>query len=241
MTHQDQTDMAAETGAGVEAAERADAQAGQKRLVEALLFASAEPLAEADLRAYLPEEADLPALLAELQADYQDRGVSLVRVAQGWAFRTAEDLAPRLRREVEQARPLTKAALETLAIIAYHQPVTRAEIEGIRGVSTSKGTLDTLMEAGWIRPGRRRQTPGKPLTWVTTKGFLDHFALASLEELPGVEELKAAGLLDSRPAIATLPGGSLGDGEDEDSASQEAEEDEPGLFEPPEPADEEQG
>lgn len=215
-------------------AEALDSRTGQRRMVEALLFAAADPMSEADLRAHLPEEVDLVGLLSELQDSYSDRGINLVRVAGGWAFRTAPDLAPRLRREVPQERPLTKAALETLAIVAYHQPVTRAEIEGIRGVSISRGTLDSLMDAGWVRPGRRRQTPGKPLTWVTTKGFLDHFGLASMDELPGLEELKAAGLLDSRPAIATLPGGALSDPPDDMSDN----DDEGDLFEPPAPPDE---
>jgi segregation and condensation protein B len=185
------------------------------RLIEAVLFAAAEPMADAALRARLPADADLGAVLGELAAHYAGRGVTLVRVAGGWAFRTAPDLAARLRVEVPAPRRLSRAALETLAIVAYHQPVTRAEIEAIRGVATSKGTLDVLLEAGWIRPGRRRQTPGRPLTWVTDKGFLDHFGLVSLDDLPGVAELRAAGLLDSRPAIATLPGGRVADREAE--------------------------
>ena len=189
------------------------AKASPARLVEALLFAAAEPVDEADLRDRLPADADLQAILADLVETYRNRGVVLTRVANGWAFRTAPDLAPHLRLERPSPRKLSRVGLETMAIIAYHQPVTRAEIENIRGVATSKGTLDILMEAGWIRPGRRRQTPGRPLTWVTTKGFLDHFGLASLDELPGIEELKATGFLDSRPAIATLPGG-LMDGRD---------------------------
>ena len=185
------------------------------RLVEALLFASADPLTDQDLRARLPESADLAAVMARLQADYDGRGIVLMRVAGGWAFRTAPDLADRLRLDVAQPRKLSRAALETLAIIAYHQPATRPEVEAIRGVSTSKGTLDTLIEAGWIRPGRRRQSPGRPLTWVTTPAFLDHFGLHSLEDLPGVEEMKAAGLLDARPLITKLPGGSA-DAHDDD-------------------------
>ncbi|MEM7446302.1 MAG: SMC-Scp complex subunit ScpB [Pseudomonadota bacterium] len=198
-------------------------QVSPARLVEALLFASAEPLEEAVLRDRLPEDADLQAILADLTEAYRNRGVVLMKVANGWAFRTAPDLAPYLRLERPSPRKLSRVALETLAIIAYHQPVTRTEIEGIRGVATSKGTLDMLMEAEWIRPGRRRQTPGRPLTWVTTKGFLDHFGLASVDELPGVEELKATGLLDSRPAIATLPGGLADqseDGEEDDDGEE---------------------
>jgi len=188
----------------------------QVRLVEALLFAAPEPMDAAALRARLPAEADLAAILADLEALYAGRGIVLARVAGGWAFRTAADLAPALKLDIPTPKKLTRAALETLAIVAYHQPATRGEIESIRGVATSKGTLDTLMEAGWIRPGRRRQSPGRPLTWVTTKGFLDHFGLDSLDELPGIEELKAAGLLDARPAIATLPGGRA-DARDEDA------------------------
>ncbi|MBW8726976.1 MAG: SMC-Scp complex subunit ScpB [Inquilinus limosus] len=141
------------------------------------------------------------------------RGVALMPVAGGWAFRTALDLAPLLRDAGHVVRRLTRAALETLAIIAYHQPVTRPEIEAVRGVAVAKGTLDTLLEAGWIAPGRRRQQPGRPLTWITTQGFLDHFGLAGLEDLPSVDELKASGLLDPRPAMAVLPGGTLS-GED---------------------------
>lgn len=174
------------------------------RLVEALLFAASEPLGDAVLRSRLPEDADLAAILADLERLYEGRGVNLVRIAEGWAFRTAPDLASRMRITRDMPRKPSRAAVETLSIIAYHQPVTRAEIESIRGVTTSKGTLDILMEAGWIRPGRRRETPGRPLTWITTKAFLDHFGLISLEELPGVEELKSAGLLDTRPAIDTL-------------------------------------
>jgi len=174
------------------------------RLIEALLFAAAEPLGDAVLRARLPEEADLAAILADLGRLYEGRGVNLVRIAEGWAMRTAPDLTSRIRLSKDVPRKPSRAAVETLSIIAYHQPVTRAEIESIRGVTTSKGTLDLLMEAGWVRPGRRRATPGRPLTWITTKEFLDHFGLASLEDLPGVEELKSAGLLDTRPAIDTL-------------------------------------
>jgi segregation and condensation protein B len=178
----------------------------QLRLLEALLFASAEPLDEGVLQRQLGEEADVRALLADLQALYANRGVNLHAAAGRWAFRTAPDLAEALRRDVEVRSKPSRAAVETLAIIAYHQPVTRAEIESIRGVTTSKGTLDLLMEAGWVRPGKRRETPGRPLTWVTTPGFLDHFGLASLRDLPGVEDLRAAGLLDARPAMASIPG-----------------------------------
>lgn len=171
------------------------------RLLEALLFASAEPVPEAALAARFGDGVDVPALLEDLRRHYASRGVVLVRIGAAWAFRTAPDLADRLRVEEEVARKLSRAAVETLAIIAYHQPVTRGEIEQIRGVATSKGTLDLLMEQNWIRPGKRKETPGRPLTWITTEHFLDHFGLESLKELPGVEELRATGLLDSRPVL----------------------------------------
>ena len=174
-------------------------QAQRLRLIEALIFAAAEPLSEGALMARLDDGADLPVLLAELAERYAGRGVNLVRLAGGWTFRTAPDLAPRLRIERKVARKPSRAAVETLAVIAYHQPVTRAEIEEIRGVALSKGTLDTLLEAGWVQPKGRRDTPGRPLNWVTTAGFLAHFGLASLDELPGVDELRAAGLLDAGP------------------------------------------
>ena len=180
------------------------------RVIEAVLFAAAEPQSDATLQAYLPAGVDLSAILAELAAHYDGRGVNLVRVADGWAFRTAPDLAGQVRTERTETRRLSRAAVETMAVIAYHQPVTRAEIEAIRGVAVSKGTLDVLLEAGWVRPGRRRQTPGRPLTWLTTAAFLDHFGLASLDDLPGLADLKAAGLLDTRPAMAILPGGLAG-------------------------------
>lgn len=172
------------------------------RLLEAVLFASAEPLSERALANRLPEEADLKALLTTLRADYAGRGVTLVRRGKSWAFRTAEDLSGIFEKEMDVARKLSRAAVETLAIVAYHQPVTRGEIEEIRGVSLSKGTLDTLFEAGWVKPGKRRETPGRPLTWSTTDDFLDHFGLETLRDLPGVKELKAAGLLESGPAIS---------------------------------------
>jgi segregation and condensation protein B len=175
-------------------------QAQRLRLLEALIFAAGEPLGEDALMARLDDTADLPALLAELAERYAGRGVNLVRLAGGWTFRTAPDLAPRLRIERKVARKLSRAAVETLAVIAYHQPVTRGEIEEIRGVALSKGTLDTLLEAGWVQPKGRRDTPGRPLNWVTTAGFLAHFGLDSLDELPGVDELRAAGLLDAGPA-----------------------------------------
>ena len=171
------------------------------RLLEAILFAAAEPLSEKQLTARLPEDADLKDLVAALQAYYEGRGVQLVRRGKSWAFRTADDIRPMLEKEIVVPRKLSKAAMETLAIVAYHQPVTRAEIEEIRGVSLSKGTLDVLLEAEWIKPGKRRETPGRPLTWRTTDDFLDHFGLEDIRDLPGIKELKAAGLLESGPAI----------------------------------------
>ena len=168
------------------------------RMIEALLFASAEPATIEDIAARLPEGADVGALLDELQATYASRGVNLVRVAGKWAFRTAGDLSFLLAREAVEQKKLSRAALETLAIIAYHQPVTRADIEEIRGVATSTGTLDVLLEAGWIRMRGRRKAPGRPITYGTTDTFLSHFGLDSVGDLPGVEELKAAGLLDAR-------------------------------------------
>jgi len=163
------------------------------RLVEALLFAASSPLDEASLKERLPEGTDLAALIQELTAFYAPRGVNIVSVAGGWTFRTAPDVAPRLKLTQKVSRKLSRAAIETLAVIAYHQPVTRAEIEEIRGVVISRGTLDTLMEAGWILPKGRKQTVGRPATWVTTEAFLLHFGLASLADLPGMDELRAAG------------------------------------------------
>jgi segregation and condensation protein B len=174
------------------------------RLVEALLFASAKPLTEAELAAHLPADTDVKAVLGRLAEHYAGRGVQLTEVADGWAIRTAPDLAAALRLTVEVPRRLSRAAVEALAIIAYHQPVTRGEIEEIRGVALSKGTLDLLLEQDWIKPRGHKQTPGRPALWVTTDEFLSHFGLANVRDLPGVEELKAAGLLDRRPTFTTL-------------------------------------
>jgi segregation and condensation protein B len=171
------------------------------RLLEALLFAAPEPLAEDELVRRLGDTVDLGVLLRQLAESYVERGVNLVRLAGGWTFRTAPDLASELTSERSVVRKLSRAAVETLAIIAYHQPVTRAEIEAIRGVALARGTLDRLMEAGWVRPRGRREGPGRPLNWVTTPAFLAHFGLDRLDELPGIEELRAAGLLDIGPAV----------------------------------------
>ncbi|PZA12019.1 SMC-Scp complex subunit ScpB [Rhodopseudomonas palustris] len=168
------------------------------RLLEALLFASPEPLDQAALAKRMPEGVDVKVALKQLQEDYAGRGVNLVRVANKWSFRTAGDLAWLMTRESTETRKLSRAAIEMLAIIAYHQPITRVEIEEIRGVATSKGTLDVLLETGWIKPRGRRKTPGRPLTFGTTEAFLSQFSLESLTDLPGLEELKGTGLLDTR-------------------------------------------
>ena len=169
----------------------------QIRLIEALLFSAKTPLSAQIIAEHIPELEDVAVLLADLSAHYSERGVNLLNVAGGWTFRTAPDLAPVLRREAEVQRKLSRAALETLAIVAYHQPVTRIEIEQIRGVTVSRGTLDILFDAGWVAPKGRRRTPGRPVTWVTTDAFLNHFGLSETDDLPGIEELKAAGLLDA--------------------------------------------
>ncbi len=165
------------------------------RAVEALLFAAAEPMSVDSIRAHVGD-IDVRATLARLRADYSGRGVMLVRRGERWHFETAPDLAHLLRRDREDVRRLSQAGTETLAIIAYHEPVTRAEIESIRGVQTGKGTLDVLMEAGWVRPAGRREVPGRPLMFATTPDFLAHFGLESHRDLPGIDDLKAAGLLD---------------------------------------------
>jgi segregation and condensation protein B len=176
------------------------------RVLEALLFASSEPVDANSLRAYVGPEADVAGLLLTLQQRYAGRGVNLVQRADKWAFRTAEDLGFLLRREEHETRPLSRAALETLSIIAYHQPATRAEIEEVRGVATGKGTIDLLLEAGWIRMRGRRRTPGRPVTYGTTDAFLDHFGLETLGDLPGLEELKGSGLLSNRlPPSMQIP------------------------------------
>jgi segregation and condensation protein B len=175
------------------------------RMVEAVLFASHKPLNSRELAERLPEGADVAEALARLRVLYAGRGVELVRVGQGWAFRSAPDLGHLMHREVVETRKLSRAAIETLAIVAYHQPVTRVEIEEIRGVAVSKGTVDLLIEMGWIRVGRRRESPGRPVTFVTTEGFLDHFGLESAGDLPGLAELRASGLLDAR----AVPGGAV--------------------------------
>lgn len=188
------------------------------RIAEALLFASAEPLGSSDFATYLSEGADIAEVMDQLERRYEGRGVTLVRRGDKWAFRTAEDLGFLLRREESESRTLSRAALETLSIIAYHQPTTRAEVEEVRGVATGRGTLDLLMEAGWVKMRGRRRTPGRPVTYGTTDGFLDHFGLESLSDLPGLDELKGAGLLSNRlPPSMQVPlpfDGPLRDDED---------------------------
>lgn len=173
--------------------------AEQERMVEAILFASAEPVSLREMQERMPHGCDAAEALAYLRRRYEGRGVQLVKVGEGFAFRTAPDLGFLLQRETVELRKLSRAAIETLAIVAYHQPVTRAEIEEIRGVAVSRGTVDQLLELGWIRFGRRRMTPGRPVTFVVTESFLDHFGLESARDLPGLKELRAAGLLDNRP------------------------------------------
>ncbi|HEX8526012.1 SMC-Scp complex subunit ScpB [Allosphingosinicella sp.] len=177
------------------------------RAVEATLFAAEAPLSPAEIADYVGEHVDVAQALAELHAHYSGRGIELVERGKAWHFQTAPDLAHILRPEREESRRLSRAAVETLAIIAYHEPVTRAEIEAIRGVQISKGTLDVLMEAGWVRPAGRREVPGRPLTFATTATFLQHFGLSSRRDLPGIDDLKAAGLLDPIEAALEQMGG----------------------------------
>ena len=193
--------------------------AEQERMVEAVLFATAEPVTISELNKRLPEGCDAAEAVTHLRSRYAGRGVNLVRVGDAWAMRTAPDLGWLMHTQMVETRRLSRAATETLAIIAYHQPVTRAEIEEIRGVSLSRGTIDQLMELDWIRFGRRRMTPGRPLTFVVTEGFLDHFGLESPRDLPGVKELRDAGLLDSRGLPGGLPTHDADD-EGEDLAGQ---------------------
>jgi segregation and condensation protein B len=188
------------------------------RIAEALLFASAEPMPEATIAARMPEGVDVGAVLAKLRADYAGRGVHLVRVGPKWLFRTADDLSWLLSTSGREVKKLSRAALETLAIIAYHQPATRAEIEDIRGVAVAKGTIDVLLETGWIKLRGRRRAPGRPITYGTTDGFLLHFGLETIGDLPGLEELRGAGLFEGRlPSTFAVPlprDGDLTDDED---------------------------
>ena len=182
------------------------AELEQERMVEAILFASAEPVTLNELRNRIPYDFDIRAAVNRLAERYADRGVMVVRVGDAWAFRTAPDLGHLMKREKVVQRRLSRAALETLAIIAYHQPATRAQIEEIRGVSVSRGTLDQLIEIGWVGIGRRKKTPGRPVTFLVTRRFLDHFGLESVSDLPGLRELREAGLLESQSEDSLLSG-----------------------------------
>jgi len=189
--------------------------AEQERMVEAVLFASAAPVTLRDLVARMPHGCNPAEALAHLRKKYDGRGVQVVKIGDTWAMRTAPDLGFLMQKETVETRKLSRAAIETLAIIAYHQPVTRAEIEEIRGVSVSRGTVDQLLEMEWIRLGRRKMTPGRPVTFVVTPQFLDHFGLESARDLPGLKELRAAGLLENRPPPGALALGDLDDSDDE--------------------------
>jgi len=188
----------------------------QERMVEALLFASAAPMSLAEITNRLPHGCDAREALLHLGKRYEGRGVALKRIGDAWAFRTAPDLGFLMQKEQVEHRKLSRAAIETLAIIAYHQPATRAEIEEIRGVSVSRGTLDMLIELSWVKLGRRKMTPGRPVTFIVTQQFLDHFGLETPGDLPGVKELRAAGLLDNRPPPGVIPEAEESGGEDQD-------------------------
>ncbi|WGW05852.1 SMC-Scp complex subunit ScpB [Tropicibacter oceani] len=199
----------------------------QERMVEAILFATAEPVTVRELNDRMPHGCDAAEALVHLRKRYEGRGVHLVKVGDAWAMRTAGDLGFLMQRETVEQRKLSRAAIETLAIVAYHQPVTRAEIEEIRGVSVSRGTVDQLLEMEWVRFGRRRMTPGRPVTFVVTQNFLDHFGLESARDLPGLAELRAAGLLESRP----LPLGAPQPGDGDLDLDEETDEGQSELFE----------
>jgi len=190
----------------------------QERMVEAILFATADPVTIKELAGRMPHGCDPAGALVHLTKRYEGRGVALVRVGDAWAFRTAPDLGFLMQKETVETRKLSRAAVETLAIVSYHQPVTRAEIEEIRGVSVSRGTIDQLIEMEWIRFGRRRMTPGRPVTFVVTQTFLDHFGLESARDLPGLKELRSAGLLESRPM--SEPDISLDEDDDDDDQTE---------------------
>lgn len=192
--------------------------AEQERMVEAILFATAEPVSITELMGRMPHGCDPAEALVHVRKRYEGRGVHLVKIGDAWAFRTAADLGFLMQKETVETRKLSRAAIETLAIVAYHQPVTRAEIEEIRGVSVSRGTVDQLIEMEWVRLGRRRMTPGRPVTFVVTQGFLDHFGLENARDLPGLKELRSAGFLENRPppGAAQLTGKDDDDEDDDD-------------------------
>jgi segregation and condensation protein B len=194
------------------------------RVLEATLFASQDPMPPERLQSFVShlDDAAFQSLIARLKQDYAGRGITLEQTASGYAFRTAPDLAESLSELRVEERKLSRAAMETLSVVAYHQPITRPEIEAIRGVATSKGTIDALLETNWIKPGRRREAPGRPLTWVTTPAFLDHFGLESIVDLPGMDDLKAAGLLDRRPAVSVTA--DLFDGDEDANDDADADE-----------------
>ncbi|NBR52085.1 MAG: SMC-Scp complex subunit ScpB [Rhodobacteraceae bacterium] len=191
--------------------------AEQERMVEAILFATAEPVTVRELEARMPHGSDPAEAIVHMRKRYEGRGINVVKVGDAWAIRTAPDLGFLMQKETVEVRKLSRAAIETLAIVAYHQPVTRAEIEEIRGVSVSRGTIDQLIELEWIRFGRRKMTPGRPVTFVVTQEFLDHFGLESARDLPGLKELRAAGLLDNRPP----PGAMLAASEDDETEDED--------------------
>ena len=197
---------------------QAPLMAEQERMIEAVLFASAEPVTLKDLEARMPHGCDAAEAMAHLRRRYERRGVQVMKIGDAYALRTAADLGYLMQKETVEVRKLSRAAIETLAIIAYHQPVTRAEIEEIRGVSVSRGTVDQLLELEWIRLGRRKMTPGRPVTFVVTQGFLDHFGLENARDLPGLKELRSAGLLENRPKFGLMP--NVGDGEDEPESTE---------------------
>ena len=208
--------MSEEIEAKEESLFEAPPMAEQERMVEAILFATSEPISLRELESRMPHGSDAGEAMVYLRKRYEGRGVQVQKIGDGYAMRTAADLGFLMQKETVEVRKLSRAAIETLAIIAYHQPVTRAEIEEIRGVAVSRGTVDQLLELEWIRFGRRKMTPGRPVTFVVTEGFLDHFGLENARDLPGLKELRAAGLLENRPPPSLLP--AVGDGEDEEEA-----------------------
>ena len=211
--------MAEESEEKEESLFEAPPMAEQERMVEAVLFATSEPITLTQLEARMPHGCDAGEAMVHLRKRYEGRGVNVVKVGDGYAMRTSPDLGFLMQKETVEIRKLSRAAIETLAIIAYHQPVTRAEIEEIRGVSVSRGTVDQLLELEWIRFGRRKMTPGRPVTFVVTQVFLDHFGLENARDLPGLKELRAAGLLENRPPPGNLP--LAGDGDDAEDESAE--------------------
>lgn len=223
--------MADESDQSEESLFDAPPMAEQERMIEAILFATAEPITLREIEARMPHGCDAAEALVHLRRRYDGRGVQIARVGDAYAMRTAADLGCLMHKETVETRKLSRAAIETLAIIAYHQPATRAEIEEIRGVSVSRGTLDQLLELDWIRFGRRKMTPGRPVTFVVTQAFLGHFGLESPRDLPGLKELRSAGLLENRPAFGAIPGVGDEDDEDDDDGGAETAKGQSELFE----------